>query len=66
MADDADIAGSETSSSNVMFNDRMALIQAKAKHMPAGTEGDCNECGEHFSRLVKGLCGRCRDYLRLQ
>lgn len=29
--------------------------------MPAGVEGDCENCGDHFRRLVGGLCGFCRD-----
>lgn len=26
--------------------------------------GECVECGHQFSRLVDGLCGRCRDELK--
>jgi RNA polymerase-binding transcription factor DksA len=65
MADEADIAGSETARDNVIFNDRMALIRVKAAHMPTGKQGVCKECGEHFQRLVQGHCGRCRDYLKI-
>lgn len=32
-----------------------------AASMPKGEEGDCDYCGEHFTRLVGGLCGFCRD-----
>lgn len=32
--------------------------------MPVGTEGDCENCGDHFKRLVGGLCGFCRDNRR--
>lgn len=41
----------------------------KAKTFKQGQEGDCDLCGDHFSRVVevenKGktilACGRCRD-----
>lgn len=30
-------------------------------NMDKGEEGECIECGEYFSRIVKGKCARCRD-----
>jgi hypothetical protein len=42
--------------------DRMlAAATAAAAAMPKGEPGDCDGCGEFFTRLVDGLCGRCRD-----
>ncbi len=41
------------------------LIRNKVANMAAGEPGDCEHCGEHFSRLVGGHCGRCRDLLKL-
>lgn len=29
--------------------------------MSSGESGDCEFCGDHFSRLVLGACGFCRD-----
>lgn len=29
--------------------------------IPAGVAGECENCGDHFQRLVTGLCGFCRD-----
>jgi hypothetical protein len=29
--------------------------------LPSGTAGVCDGCEEHFSRLIDGYCGRCRD-----
>lgn len=29
--------------------------------IPAGVAGDCENCGDHFPRLIGGLCGFCRD-----
>lgn len=31
--------------------------------MPDDGPGECDECGYEFTRLVDGLCGRCRDEL---
>lgn len=41
----------------------VALAQARAAvaAMPKRAPGECDDCGEHFSRLVVGLCGFCRD-----
>ena len=61
MADEADIAGSENSFQNVILDDTLALIRTRAAHILIGEEGDCQECGFHFKRLVRGYCGRCRD-----
>lgn len=29
--------------------------------MPPGEAGECARCGYHYSRIVNGLCGYCRD-----
>jgi hypothetical protein len=55
MADEADLASDLQES----FND--AAIKAAAKPIPPGTPGECDYCGKHFSRLIGGACGRCRD-----
>lgn len=33
--------------------------------MPVGEPGECDFCGEYYSRLVVGACGFCRDKYRL-
>jgi len=38
---------------------------AKAADIPKGKPGDCDLCGEWFSRLVDGACARCRDKYKL-
>lgn len=40
---------------------KLRSIQAAAKAIPAGQPGHCEFCGEYFSRLVNGVCARCRD-----
>lgn len=61
MADEADRGNynAEYKTANVL-----ADIREQAKLIPVGEPGDCAECGNHFSRLVSGYCGRCRDLLR--
>ncbi|MBM3927378.1 MAG: hypothetical protein FJ335_02820 [Sphingomonadales bacterium] len=36
-------------------------IAAARVPIPAGTAGECDNCGDTFARLVGGLCGYCRD-----
>ena len=40
-------------------------IRNAASRIPAGEPGECDRCGEYFTRLVNGACGRCRDKLKL-
>ncbi len=40
-------------------------IAEARKPIPEGEPGECQGCGEFFSRIVRGYCGRCRDILRL-
>jgi len=39
--------------------------QAKSKPMPKGEPGECDWCGYHSPRLVRGHCAKCRDELCL-
>ncbi len=55
MADPADIAALQT---EVDISARLSRIDAA---IPAGVAGECDECGDYFSRLVGGRCGFCRD-----
>jgi len=32
-----------------------------AAKIPAGRPGDCDYCGDYFTRLIGGACGKCRD-----
>jgi hypothetical protein len=65
MADEADLAGADTARENIIKSNAINTIRLRAAQIPAGEEGDCEECGQHFTRLVNGYCGRCRDYLKL-
>ena len=40
-------------------------IRKQAAQIPEGNPGDCDLCGEWFSRLVGGACARCRDKHKL-
>lgn len=54
-ADEADRA------SNLEEIARSTAIARAAQPMDPGVAGECDGCGEHFDRLVRGLCGFCRD-----
>lgn len=60
MADDIDRAQDREQ------NDREAAIAARpSPKLTPGAPGDCDYCGEWFSRLVGGACGFCRDRYKL-
>ena len=42
-----------------------ALVNRPRFTLPPGTPGDCELCGEFFSRLIDGACGHCRDKYKL-
>lgn len=43
---------------------RIEAARKAAAQMPAGTQGDCDLCGEWSGRLVNGACAPCRDRRR--
>lgn len=61
----------DQTSERIEFHTSVAVrnVCDKAKTIPKGQEGDCDLCGEHFSRVVEVekndetvlACGRCRD-----
>lgn len=59
MADLADLA-TETEDVHLRLAEQRA--RAGVYTIPPGEPGVCDDCGEEFSRLVNGLCGRCRDF----
>ncbi|WP_323034244.1 hypothetical protein [Pararhodobacter sp.] len=60
MADDIDLAQA------CEELDREAAIAARpSPKLAPGVPGDCEYCGEWFSRLVGGACGFCRDRYKL-
>lgn len=59
MADEADIAQDLQETLN------QTAIAAARVPLDPGTPGECEYCGEHFTRLIGGACGRCRDAHRL-
>lgn len=44
---------------------RLERARLRATEMPKGEPGECDYCGEYFTRLVNGACGRCRDEFKL-
>ena len=44
-----------------VIDDHVKEAMRKCAEIPVGTPGDCQGCGEYFSRLVDGMCGWCRD-----
>ena len=56
--DDADKASYFIES---VIDDHVKEAMRRAAEIPVGEAGDCDGCGEHFMRLVDGMCGRCRD-----
>lgn len=61
--DDADFT------SNVIdIETERAILKVRnaAAKIPAGDPGDCEICGEWFSRLVNSVCARCRDKYKLK
>lgn len=37
------------------------LIRRQAANMPKGSPGTCDDCDQYFTRIVLGLCARCRE-----
>lgn len=44
---------------------RLERARLRAAEIPQGEPGECDYCGEYFTRLVNGACGRCRDEFKL-
>ncbi len=49
-----------------VIDDHVAAAMRLAANIPEGTQGECDFCGEYFSRLVNGACGYCRDKYHLE
>lgn len=47
-----------------VIDDHVAEAMRQVAEMPVGEAGECNGCGDFFTRLVDGYCGRCRDKFR--
>lgn len=58
MADEIDFA---TELTQRRTEEEVRAASKAAREMPAGEPGECDLCGEHFTRLVNGVCARCRD-----
>lgn len=42
------------------------VMEQNARYdLPPGQPGECEFCGEWFSRLIGGACGFCRDKFKL-
>ena len=44
-----------------VVDDHVKEAMRIAAEIPVGIPGECDGCGEFFTRLVDGMCGRCRD-----
>ena len=44
-----------------VIDDHVKEAMRRAAEIPVGNAGECDGCGEFFTRLVDGMCGRCRD-----
>ena len=44
-----------------VIDDHVKEAMRRAAEIPVGESGECDGCGEFFTRLVDGMCGRCRD-----
>ena len=44
-----------------VVSDAVAKASRIAALIPPGNPGECDLCGNYFSRLVAGACGFCRD-----
>ena len=44
-----------------VIDDHVKDAMRRASEIPEGIAGECSICGEHFTRLVNGACGFCRD-----
>ena len=48
-----------------VIDDHVKEAMRRCAEIPAGNPGECDGCGDHFYRLVNGMCGYCRDKYRL-
>lgn len=44
-----------------VIDDAVKEAMRRVSEIPIGNPGDCDGCGEYYSRLVNGMCGFCRD-----
>ena len=49
-----------------VIDDHVKDAMRRAAEIPEGKSGDCDICGEYFSRLVNGCCGFCRDKFKIR
>ena len=49
-----------------VIDDHVKDAMRRASEIPEGKSGDCDICGEYFSRLVNGCCGFCRDKFKIR
>lgn len=63
MSDEVDRAQDLERMSN---EDALRAARKKAQSIPTGEPGECEWCGEYFTRLVNGACGGCRDKWKLK
>lgn len=57
----ADVSDVATRLAEVEAEYGVAAVRAAASLIEKGNPGICYECERHYTRLVGGLCGFCRD-----
>ena len=62
MADIADRAGDLI---DEVEEQRIAVVRRAAAVIPRGEEGECEICETFYTRIVNGICCRCRDEFKL-
>lgn len=60
MADEIDLA-----QEHIEREEEARRASREPFELDPGTPGDCEYCGDWFSRLVGGACGFCRDKYKL-
>lgn len=60
-----DIVDRASKDTEVLDGHTLAEVRRLAASMPAGSPGECIECGGYNQRLVRGCCSPCRDLLKL-
>lgn len=63
MADVVDISDERV---QIATDTQVAKVRQQAAQMPKGKPGECDLCGEHSQRLVRGACAPCRDKYKLK
>lgn len=65
MSERGDIIDRANDKAQEMLDASIEEARHRAGLIEAGTQGDCDYCGEWSGRLVGGVCAPCRDKYNL-